>query len=366
MLPASIKAKDKVWLKSQKRLDRKGGKFSYKWLGPYVIGEVSKKGLCTLINQHGNELSKTYNVGLLKPYLDPVPRPYGGNTDVPSDEKPPVQVAENPDNSDPQHSQEAVPKVDSSNLRSFESAIDSNVWSKLPDEVAERILELSVRNSDKPLSTYHKLSRTCSRFNILLQRRNRYLLPRVHLNFSDSDSKKLDKYNGKIKVSVRKIVKVFGEFCGASLYISNVINEKNWKSAWLLLEAEKHSMYLIRSFYWKHFKSGVADPIINDANGDDNSDNLDNEEEFWICNELYNLKKEDADILRSDNSWLNDRIMDAAQKLICKQLGDKSSYQTVLNTQRKGATPFRPVNQEHIQLLHDGSNHWFLSFCSSG
>ena len=122
-------------------------------------------------------------------------------------------------------------KVDSSNLRSFESAIDSNVWSKLRDEVAERILELSVRNSDKPLSTYHKLSRTCSRFNILLQRRNRYLLPRVHLNFSDSDFKKLDKYNGKIKVSVRKIVKVFGEICGASLYISNVINEKKWKSA---------------------------------------------------------------------------------------------------------------------------------------
>ena len=147
-------------------------------------------------------MSKKYNVGLLKPYLDPVPRPDGGNTDVPSDEKPPVQVAENPDNSDPQHSQEAVPKVDSSNLRSF----DSNIWSKLPDEVAERILELSVRNSDKPLSTYHRLSRTCSRFNILLQRRNRYLLPRVHLNFSDSDFKKLDKYNGKIKVSVRKIV----------------------------------------------------------------------------------------------------------------------------------------------------------------
>ena len=46
VLPASIKAKDKVWLKNQKRLDRKGGKCSYKWLGPYVIGEVSKKGVC--------------------------------------------------------------------------------------------------------------------------------------------------------------------------------------------------------------------------------------------------------------------------------------------------------------------------------
>ena len=74
-------------------------------------------------------------------------------------------------------------------------------------------------------------------------------------------------------------------------------------------------MYLIRSFYWKHLKSGVADPIINDANGDDNSDNLDNEKEFWICDELYNLKKEDADILRSENSWLNDRILGDESKL---------------------------------------------------
>ena len=73
--------------------------------------------LCTLINQHDNEISKKYKFGLLKPYFHPAPRPDGGNIDVSSDEKTPVQDAENPDLSDPQqHSQEAVPvsKVDSS------------------------------------------------------------------------------------------------------------------------------------------------------------------------------------------------------------------------------------------------------------
>ena len=66
-LPTSIKVKDKAWLKIQRRLDRKDGKFSYKWLGPYVVEKISKKGLCTLRSQSGVELSKKYNVALLKP-----------------------------------------------------------------------------------------------------------------------------------------------------------------------------------------------------------------------------------------------------------------------------------------------------------
>ena len=42
-------------------LDRNGGKFSYKWLGPYVAENISKKSLFTLCNQSDVELSKKYN-----------------------------------------------------------------------------------------------------------------------------------------------------------------------------------------------------------------------------------------------------------------------------------------------------------------
>ena len=42
-------------------LDRNGGKFSYKWLGPYVVENISKKSLFTLCNQSDVELSKKYN-----------------------------------------------------------------------------------------------------------------------------------------------------------------------------------------------------------------------------------------------------------------------------------------------------------------
>ena len=89
-------------------------------------------------------------------------------------------------------------------------------------------------------------------------------------------------------------------------------------------------------------------------------------EERWLSNEIYILKKEDQHLLLSKDAWLNDRIMDAAQKLICKETGTDESCQSVLNSEKKTIDPFHPVSQDHVQLLHDGANHWFLSFCSNG
>ena len=88
-------------------------------------------------------------------------------------------------------------------------------------------------------------------------------------------------------------------------------------------------------------------------------------EEPWLRNEMYILKKEDQHLLLSKDAWLDDRIMDAAQKLICKEIDTDESYQSVLNSEKKTIDPFHPVSQELVQLLHDGANHWFLSFCSN-
>ena len=67
------------------------------------------------------------------------------------------------------------------------------------------------------------------------------------------------------------------------------------------------------------------------------------------CATIYiSLKNEDVNILKSQIGWLNDRIMDAAQKLICKTLGEEDNYQSVLNTQKNAAIPFNPVYNDHI------------------
>ena len=39
-----------------------------------------------------------------------------------------------------------------------------------------------------------------------------------------------------------------------------------------------------------------------------------------IKNELYELKEPDKKILEGSHCWLNDNLMDAGQKLICKAL----------------------------------------------
>ena len=58
--------------------------------------------------------------------------------------------------------------------------------------------------------------------------------------------------------------------------------------------------------------------------------------------------------------------MDAAQIQICKALKKKDSYGSVLNSQKKSRSPSIAVFSEQILLLHDGNDHWLLTFFSNG
>ena len=122
-------------------------------------------------------------------------------------------------------------------------------------------------------------------------------------SFVGKDLKKVDKYYGKNKVGVRKMVNLFEEFCGASFCISEVIKDKKWKSVWLLLEPEKHSVYRIRVFYCKSIKSGATNPVVNvetnDNNCDDNAAIISIGGSFEFAMTFNNSKKEAADILHS-------------------------------------------------------------------
>ena len=104
-MPNKIEVGQNVLLKNQRREDRKGGKFSIKWLGPYTVHAILDKNFCSLINKDGKEL-KT-NVSLLKPYVD------ADKIEV-FDEKPPFR-----ENTDPSKSIDDEPsageEVDSSN-----------------------------------------------------------------------------------------------------------------------------------------------------------------------------------------------------------------------------------------------------------
>ena len=64
-----IRVDDMVLMKNNKRIDRKGRKFSQKWLGPYTVTKISEKGVVTLKNTSGLILNKKYNVANLKHYF---------------------------------------------------------------------------------------------------------------------------------------------------------------------------------------------------------------------------------------------------------------------------------------------------------
>ena len=42
------------------------------------------------------------------------------------------------------------------------------------------------------------------------------------------------------------------------------------------------------------------------------------------------------------------------------------SYQSVLNVQKRQGAPYCAMKSKHIQLPHDGSQCWLLTFCSTG
>ena len=91
---------------------------------------------------------------------------------------------------------------------------------------------------------------------------------------------------------------------------------KLWCSAWLLIAKRKYNWFIIERAFWKQRQN------IQSVNLLQQSDIIDEvTEEPWLHNEMYILKKEDQHLLLSKDAWLNDHIMDAAQKLICKEIG---------------------------------------------
>ena len=129
---------------------------------------------------------------------------------------------------------------------------------------------------------------------------------------------------------------MFGHFSGVTLRLVDIINDNKWRSAWLLHFPEEHIWYNVDRIYWKSPKSKTTDLVTNTEDKENMPPGEDNEEDhYWLKNELYNLKNDDKGILLFSSTWLNDRIMDAAQKLICKYLGTVYKYKSVLNSQKK-------------------------------
>ena len=66
----NVKVRNRVLLENKRRHDRKGGKFSYRWLGPYTVKALNKNGLASLESSKGIVLKQKCNSAVLMPYIE--------------------------------------------------------------------------------------------------------------------------------------------------------------------------------------------------------------------------------------------------------------------------------------------------------
>lgn len=159
------------------------------------------------------------------------------------------------------------------------------------------ILVDAVNSSNNSIKTYNILSQTCSRF--------KKKTCTSHMKFLDSVFDSFRRFYDKIKVSLWKVMKKFDPETGVPTSLTEIFDDKKWRSTWVAINPGKHSWYswyMIKRCYWK----------LNESQSVWGEKKL-----YWLKNDLCHFHFEDKEILRSPTTWLNDRIMDAAQKFVC-------------------------------------------------
>ena len=215
-----------MFLKNQRRMGRKGGKFSFKWFGTFAIHSISNKNLSSLKNKDGALFKTKYNVSLLKPYLD------SDETKVMCDENPPSSATDEQPH-DPE-------KVDLPSLTDKQIPIEENLITNLPNETIKILLFDAVGSSKNSTETYAIMSQTCSRFNNILKWKKHTFLPHIHLKFPDSAFDSLPRFHDKTKVSVRKIMKTFSPKIRVATSLAEIVSNPG-----------EHSWNIIERYYWK-------------------------------------------------------------------------------------------------------------------
>ena len=71
---------DHILLRNNKRKDRKGRKFSFAWLGHYIVSEKTPKRVTTLKKRDDEIMKVKYNLSQLKLYVEEKTVDTGGDT----------------------------------------------------------------------------------------------------------------------------------------------------------------------------------------------------------------------------------------------------------------------------------------------
>ena len=120
-----------------------------------------------------------------------------------------------------------------------EGRIENCAITSLLNEKIEIILVNAVKSSEKSIEKYVILSPACWRFNGMLKRKKDNVFSHIHMKFTDSVFYSLPHFRNKMKENIQKIMKMFGPSCGVVTSLVEIVQDKKWRSAWLVINHEK-------------------------------------------------------------------------------------------------------------------------------
>ena len=143
---SEIKVGDLILLLNNKRKDRKGGKFLFTWLGPYIVSKVTPKGTTKLKKRDSEIMKVKYNPSQLKLYVEEKTADTGGDI---------TEFTVIVDN------EKLSTSVDTRNSTPLDCN-EISYWDSLPNELVEKILQRTVKESElQTCRTYQNIIQTC-------------------------------------------------------------------------------------------------------------------------------------------------------------------------------------------------------------
>ena len=339
-------------MRNNKHKDRKDGKFT----GAYFVSDITRKGLVAFKNRKDKKLKKKYSKTQLKLFVRDLNR-INEHEDFLENEidQSGVACVENPIKDIIQNNQPLDEKLveNSQNTQIPDEALAVTIigWDWLPDETVKKIIIQAINRSNHVCQTYKNIINSSSRFQII-RKKVTIFLPCIYVKLDDNIKKQ---FNEKIKLRVRKLLKVYGKESVLIIRVAELIGNKNGNKFGLYYY-QKLNLFVQRIYWQKALEKSKKSPV-----NDNLSAGINQYDGFRSKKYHFYLKAEDENILLSSGAWLNDRIIDTAQALMPKTLGIQGYYQSVLNYQKR-AKHCKAVTQDHIQLLYDNHNHWFLKF----
>lgn len=132
----------------------------------------------------------------------------------------------------------------------------------LPLEVTEMIFlyALSVSGFEFPNHvcwTYNSLLQSYDLFKLFTAKGKQHL-PRVHISHPEV-LPKVGKLTNTLTVNAQRLVREFSSASGIVKEIKRIVNHPKWASAWLTLQPEALSLFIILNIVWKTKKLGTRD-----------------------------------------------------------------------------------------------------------